>query len=78
MTIRFLGRPHMTFDVYDGPTLVGSVWKYHEGWAAFSPGQHRLVEGFFATRDEAARRLTRGRTGATGVTDSAASDEAQT
>ena len=60
MGVHFAPRGHATFDVYDGPQWVGSVWSYHEGWAAFNR-QLTMVGGFFPSRESAAEVLTRKR-----------------
>lgn len=57
MTVRLAPRGHATFDVYDGPTFVGSVWHYHEGWTAMDRHRMQLVSGFHDTAEAAAAVL---------------------
>lgn len=49
---RLASRGHNTFDVYVGLKYVGSVWHYHEGWAAFDHNM-RMVSGFHETAYQA-------------------------
>ena len=57
MSIRLAGRGHATFDVYDGPTFIGSVWHYHDGWAAFTRGLQLHSGVLYATAEQAAAAL---------------------
>jgi hypothetical protein len=57
MTCRYIARGDNTFDVYDGPIIIGSVWKYGDRWACFDLGYRMVGDGFWPSHSIAAAAL---------------------
>lgn len=58
MKLRRVPQGHETYDVYHDLRLLGSVWHYRDGWAAYNR-RMSFVSGDHPSALSAAERLTR-------------------